>query len=109
CFESLLKQTVQADEWVVVEDGPLTDELYSVLDEYEKKYENLIKRVPLSENIGLGLALKEGVVNCSNEIIARMDTDDICVPERFEKQLREFQQDKDLDICGSYIIEFEGD
>lgn len=109
CFESLLKQTVQADEWVVVEDGPLTEELYSVLDEYEKKYETLIKRVPLSENIGLGLALKEGVVNCSNEIIARMDTDDICVPERFEKQLREFQQDKDLDICGSYIIEFEGD
>lgn len=108
CFESLLAQTVQAQEWVVVEDGPLTDELYKVLDEYQGKYPELIKRVPLDENKGLGLALRTGVLQCSYDIIARMDTDDICVPERFEKQLDEFVRDESLDICGSHIIEFEG-
>lgn len=108
CFESLLAQTVLAKEWVIVEDGPLTIELYSVLDEYQKKYPTLIKRVPLKKNMGLGLALKEGVKHCSCELIARMDTDDVCVAERLEKQISEFQKDTELDICGSHIVEFEG-
>lgn len=109
CFESLERQTVKADEWVIVEDGPLTKELYELLDEYEKKYPRLIKRVPLKENKGLGIALREGVINCSNELIARMDTDDICREDRFEKQLSEFEKNQNLDICGSHILEFEGD
>ena len=107
CFQSLLRQTVQADEWVVVEDGPLTDELYAVLDRYEKEHPGLIKRVPLPENRGLGLALQAGVPECSNELIARMDTDDIAREDRFEKQLAEFTKDPDLDIAGSHIDEFE--
>lgn len=109
CFDSLLKQTVKAQEWVVVEDGPLTKELYEVLELYQDKHPGLIKRVPLESNRGLGLALKEGVLQCSNEMIARMDTDDICISERFEKQLEEFKRDETLDICGSHIIEFDGD
>lgn len=107
CFQSLLRQTVQADEWVVVEDGPLTDELYSVLERYEKEYPGLIKRVPLPVNQGLGLALQAGVPECSNELIARMDTDDIAREDRFEKQLKEFEKDPALDIAGSHIDEFE--
>lgn len=106
CFESLLNQTVTADEWVIVEDGTLTDELYSLLDEYESLYPNLIKRVPLKENKGLGMALREGILHCSNELIARMDTDDIAVKDRFKKQLKLFNLDPNLDICGSHINEF---
>lgn len=109
CFDSLLNQTVPADEWVIIEDGPLTRELYQVLDQYEKKYPELIHRVPLTENQGLGLALRRGVNECSYELIARMDTDDICVKNRFEKQLACFIEDPDLDICGSHIKEFEKD
>lgn len=108
CFDSLLAQTLKANEWIIVEDGKLTDELYAVLDEYVSKYPELIKRVPLPENVGLGLALRAGVPECSNEIIARMDTDDICRRDRFEKQYAEFQKDDKLDICGSWIKEFEG-
>ena len=108
CFDSLLNQTVKAKEWVVVEDGPLTEEMYSVLQEYETKYPGLIQRVPLKENKGLGLALHEGVLHCTYPLIARMDTDDICMPNRFERQLAEFEKDPDLDICGSNIQEFEG-
>ncbi len=109
CFKSLLAQTVKADEWVVVEDGPLSDEMNKLLDAYQEKYPNLIKRIPLKDNQGLGLALRAGVPECKNELIARMDTDDIAREDRFEKQLEIFKNDPELDICGSNIIEFEGD
>ena len=107
CFQSLLRQTVKADEWVVVEDGPLTPELYAVLDKYEKEYPGLIKRLPFAENRGLGMALQSGVPECTYDLIARMDTDDICREDRFEKQLADFEKDPDLDIIGSNIDEFE--
>ena len=108
CFDSLLNQTVKANQWIIVKDGPLTDELESILNEYDKKNTGLIKFVPMKENVQLGRALKDGVEACDNEIIARMDTDDICVSDRFERQLREFSKDPQLDICGSYIKEFSG-
>ena len=108
CFDSLLNQTVPADEWVIVEDGPLTDEMLALLDEYQKKNPGLIRRISLKHNQGLGLALRAGIPECKNELIARMDTDDIARKDRFERQLIEFEQDPDLDICGSHIIEFEG-
>ena len=107
CFQSLLRQTVPANEWVVVEDGPLTDELYAVLEKYQKEHPGLIKRVPLEKNQGLGLALRAGVPECSNELIARMDTDDICREDRFEKQLAVFEKEPELDIVGSHEDEFE--
>lgn len=109
CFDSLLNQTVQANEWVIVKDGPLTDELEQVLHEYENKNPNLIKYVAFEKNQGLGLALRAGVPACSNELIARMDTDDICREDRFEIQLQEFMNDSSLDICGSHIKEFDQD
>lgn len=109
CLNSLLNQTVKADEWVIVKDGPLTNELEDVLKEYDEKYPNLIKYVIFEKNQGLGLALRAGVPTCSHELIARMDTDDICVSNRFERQLKEFMKDENLDICGSHIKEFDGD
>ena len=108
CFQSLLRQTVLADEWVVVEDGPLTNEMYDLLDRYQKDNPGLIKRIPLKENKGLGMALRIGVPECKNELIARMDTDDICREDRFERQLLEFEKNPSLDICGSHITEFDG-
>ncbi len=107
CFDSLMAQTVPAQEWVIVEDGPLTPELYALLEEYEQKHPGLIRRVPLAQNIGLGLALREGVLHCSYDLIARMDTDDICREDRFEKQLALFRERPELDICGSHSREFE--
>lgn len=108
CFESLLRQTVLADEWVIVEDGPLTEEMYLLLDRYQNKYPGLIKRVPFETNRGLGLALRDGVEACTYDLIARMDTDDIAREDRFEKQLAMFEADNSLDICGSHIKEFDG-
>lgn len=107
CFDSLLRQTCPATQWVIVEDGPLTQPMYELLAEYEKNHPGLILRVPLEINQGLGKALREGILHCSYELIARMDTDDIAREDRFEKQLQMFRENPRLDICGSHIQEFE--
>lgn len=105
---SVLKQTVKPDEIVIVYDGPITTELRNVVENYINKNPGLIKVIENPENKGLGLALADGVPQCKYELIARMDTDDICREDRFEKQLQEFAKDPTIDICGSHILEFEG-
>lgn len=105
-IESMLRQTVKPDEIVIVKDGPLTLELDQVIDKYLKQYSNLFKIVPLEKNLGLGLALNEGLKNCRNELVARMDTDDISLENRCELQLMEFEKNPDLSICGTLINEF---
>ena len=106
-LESVINQTVKPDEIVIVYDGPITAELRNVVDNYVSKNPGLIKTIENPENKGLGLALADGVPQCKYELIARMDTDDICREDRFEKQLQEFVKDPSLDICGSHILEFE--
>ena len=108
CLESVLNQTILPNEIVIVKDGPLTEDLDAVLYEYIEKAPDLYTIVPLKTNRGLGLALAEGILHCKNELVARMDTDDICRNDRFELQLNEFEKDDMLDICGSHILEFEG-
>lgn len=108
-IDSALNQTILCDEFVLVEDGPLSRELNSLISEYIKKYKNIIRIIKLEKNLGLGLALNRGISECKNELIARFDSDDISVADRCEKQLNEFINDKNLDIVGSNHIEFVGD
>ena len=108
CMESMLRQTVLPDEIVIVKDGPLTVELENTLAEYVAADPELYTIVPLEKNVGLGLALAEGLLHCRNELVARMDTDDIAAKDRFEKQLRAFADHPEIDICGGQITEFEG-
>lgn len=108
CMDSVLSQTVLPSQIVIVKDGPLTEELEQVIDSYVNKNIDLYTVVALEKNQGLGAALANGIIHCKYELIARMDTDDISLPYRFEKQLKMFEENSDLDICGSHIIEFEG-
>lgn len=103
-LDSMLNQTVAPDEIVLVEDGPLTEELYAVLNEYP-----MLHRVKNETNLGLGLALNVGLKQCRNELVARMDTDDCSKPDRCEKQLARFAEKPYLAIVGSHIDEFVGD
>lgn len=105
---SVINQTAKPDEIVIVYDGPVTAELRKVVDNYIIENPGLIRIIENPENKGLGLALADGVPQCKYELIARMDTDDICREDRFEKQLQEFVKDPTIDICGSHILEFEG-
>lgn len=101
------EQLLKPSEIILVEDGGLTSELYQVLDAWSKSLPNILKRIPLPENVGLGNALNEGFKHCSHEWIFRMDTDDICTPERFEKQIEFIKNHPDIDIFSSQIIEFD--
>lgn len=103
-IESVLNQTVVTDDFVIVCDGPLTDELNSVISEYEKS-NSIFNIVRLKENKGLGKALNEGLKHCRHELVGRMDSDDICIADRFERQLEIFSL-MNVDIVGGAVTEF---
>ena len=105
-LDSVINQTLTPDEIVLVQDGELTEELYAVIEEYKQKYPAIVKSYALKQNQGLGKALNYGMEKCSNELIARMDTDDIAEPDRFKLQVQEFIKDKELALCGGQIAEF---
>lgn len=105
-LESILAQTVPADEIVIVCDGVLTERLDGILDDYCARYPELFRVNRRELNIGLGRTLAEGVLLCRNELIARMDADDYSVPERCEKQLRLLERHPEIDVVGSNVEEF---
>lgn len=107
-IDSLLNQTVKPDQIVLVRDGAVYEELENTIKEYVDKHSDIFTYLPLEENGGLGKALGYGLPYCRNELVGRMDTDDICVPDRFEKQLACFENDPELDIVGGNISEFLG-
>lgn len=109
CMKSILNQTVLPKEIVIVKDGIISEELEEILQKYIARQPELYNIISYMKNCGLGYALARGIEACNYEIIARMDTDDLARKDRFEKQLREFQADPSLDICGSNINEFEKD
>jgi len=104
-LDSVFSQTVRATEVVLVEDGRLTSELDTIIEVYQKRYPEM-KVVKFEQNRGLGYALNDGLQHCSYELIARADTDDICKPQRFEKQLKVFEDHPEYDLVSSWIDEF---
>jgi len=100
-------QILKPNEIILVQDGPLTEELYKKIDEYVTKYSGVLRVVPLEKNVGLGNALNVGLEACSNELVARMDTDDISLPERFKVQVDYMKDNPDVDVLGSSLLEFE--
>lgn len=103
CLVSLQRQTLQATEIVLVQDGPLTPELDAVIERYSTHLP--IKSVKLETNKGLATALNVGLTHCSHELVARMDTDDVALPGRFEKQIRFMQDNPEIDVVSSWIEE----
>ncbi len=106
---NLSEQTLKPDEFVLVCDGHLTSELDSVIDKYVDLYPEIFKVYRLEKNVGLGNALNYGLLKCTYDYVARSDSDDICVPERFERQIEFLERNPDIDIVGSFIDEFDID
>lgn len=107
-IDSMLAQTRRPDDFVIVCDGPLTADLEKELENYQKKYTDLIQLIRLKENMGLGLALREGLKHCKYDLVARMDADDIAFPDRCEKQIRTIHEKK-VQIVSATILEFTED
>jgi glycosyltransferase involved in cell wall biosynthesis len=108
-LDSIVEQTHMPDEIVLVEDGLLSTALREVVDEFRRNHNQLFTSVQLSNNSGLGSALKKGVQTCANKFVARMDADDISPPDRFERQLNFLASHPNVDIVGGHIAEFSDD
>lgn len=103
---TLINQSVIPNEFVIVKDGSLTKQLDDVIGKYKKMFPSVVKVIQLDINKGLGEALRIGLENCSFDIIARMDSDDINHYLRFEKQLKVFKENPEIDLVGANIAEF---
>jgi GT2 family glycosyltransferase len=97
-------QSRRPDEVVLVQDGPVPDELAGTIADLAAHSPVPVKHVPLEQNVGLGPALDIGLETATHEIVARMDADDISHPERFAKQLPVVEAG--ADIVGSGLYEF---
>lgn len=106
-MESILNQTIPTDNFVLVCDGPLNKELDKVVAEMQCRFGKTLCVVQIRQNSGLGNALNEGIKYCKNELVARMDSDDISYHDRCERQLNVFQENPLVDICSGTIEEFE--
>lgn len=107
-FESATReQTLPPAEVVLVRDGPVPDPLERELDRIAADSPVPVRRVDLPRNVGLATALQRGLAECSHEIVARVDADDVCEPQRFAVQVPMVAGG--LDLVGSAVAEFAAD
>lgn len=110
CMKSIWdQQTLKPTEIILVEDGPLTPELDTVIAQWQEKLANILRVKKLDKNLGTGKAKNIGLQECTYDIICIVDTDDIYVPERFEKQIEFLKHNPDISIIGGQILEFVED
>lgn len=105
-IESIQAQTFPTDDFVLVCDGSLNQELDSVIKKKQQEMKNILNVVRLKKNAGLGNALNKGIQQCKNELVARMDSDDISYPDRCEKQLTVFNTYPEISVCSGIVEEF---
>ncbi|MEQ5776026.1 glycosyltransferase [Thalassospira sp. NFXS8] len=108
-LQSVIDQSAKANEIVLVVDGPVSEELMEEIKSVQKESEIYIRVECLPKNVGLASALNFGLSLCQTKYVARMDSDDYSLPNRFEKQLSILESDSDVDICCSWQGEFESD
>ena len=108
-IESIQAQTLPTDDFVLVCDGTLNDALDEVIIAKQQEMGTALNVVRLAKNGGLGNALNEGIRHCKNELVARMDSDDIAYPDRCEKQIAVFNTHPEVSICSGIVEEFTFD
>ena len=113
-LHSIFMQTRLPEEVLVVADGPLPVQLEQVVDSFVLRAKRLnlpikVNYQKFEQNEGLGEAMRKAALVAKGDFIARMDADDICLPDRFEKQMKCFENDGNLSVVGGQIAEFDGD
>jgi len=108
-IESIQAQTLPTNNFVLVCDGPLNDALDRVIVAKQQEMGAVLNVVRLAKNGGLGNALNEGIKHCKNELVARMDSDDIAYPDRCERQIAVFNTHPEVSICSGIVEEFTTD
>lgn len=105
-INSIFEQTVLTNDFVIVCDGPLSEELDAVISEAQDAHKDVLHIIRLEKNMGLGRALNIGIKECKNELVARMDSDDISRPDRCEKQISVFNENAEISVCSGTVEEF---
>jgi hypothetical protein len=100
-------QTRRPDDVVLVQDGPVPPPLAKVIGELMESSPVPTTLLALDANVGLGVALDQGMSACAHDIVARMDADDIALPHRFAVQVPLVEQG--IDLLGSSLLEFGDD
>lgn len=106
-IDSMLNQTHKTNDFLLVCDGEITDELNALIKECSETHSNIFNVVRLPQNVGLGAALRRGVLACKNELVARMDDDDIAKPQRCEHEVVYLQNNPKCVLVGSHMNEFD--
>lgn len=104
-LRSVVRQTITPHEIILVIDGPISETLEQTIATFSQEFEAL-RIVRFTENRGHAAARQAGIDNAQNDWIAIMDSDDIAVPNRMEKQLQYLQSHPNADVIGGQIEEF---
>lgn len=107
-MDSIWNQTVPTDDFVLVCDGPLNEELDTIIVLMQESHPEL-NVVRLAQNQGLGNALNTGLAHCRHDIVCRMDSDDVSMPYRCELQTSVFEQHPEIGLCSGTVLEFIDD
>ena len=108
-IESIQTQTLSTNDFVLVCDGPLNEQLDDVIATKQQEMGDTLNVVRLAKNGGLGNALNEGIKHCKNELVSRMDSDDIAYPDRCEKQIAVFNTHSEVSVCSGIVEEVTTD
>ena len=111
-LESALKsiwdnQSIKPNEIILVLDGPIGADLQMRVNTWQQEMGSILKVISLKKNVGLGKALNEGLTHCTSEWVFRMDTDDICTSDRFEKQVAYIEKNPSVVLFGGQVLEFD--
>ena len=102
-IESIIHQTYQDFEFIIICDNPNNERIILLIEEYAN-IDNRIKIHINDANIGLTKSLNIGLKLCKGEFIARIDADDVALPNRLDKQVAYMESHEDIMACGSYAI-----
>lgn len=104
-LDSILSQTLQADEFILVVDGPVPDAIDNVIVQFENQIPSM-RIIRLSDNKGHGIARNTALLSCKFDYVIFADADDINVETRFEKQIKAFELDRELSVVSSSCFHF---
>lgn len=104
CLDSLSSQSLKPDEILVLQDGPVSDEIASYLKLGQSELPIRLIEYPI--NRGIGTVLREGLPKCTHDLVARVDSDDRCLPNRFQRQVNFLEQHSEISVVGGILREY---
>lgn len=104
-IESVLNQNLGATKCHLIQNGDVPENLLHIARKYEVSHASIIEQLFVAKR-GLAAALNQSIKQCTTKYYARMDSDDIAMPQRFELQVKYLEAHDEVDILGGWAKEF---